>query len=265
MIYDLFRVWSSGFSRSALLLRALSSALRVPRFALLALLLQPLAFSLHTFGVQQAWVAKYNLGSESTNQAVAIVLDFNGDVIVAGHGISGATGYDYIVLKYSPVGTQVWARTYASPGGFNDQVRGMKVDNVGNIFITGTSESLMYSSTGTLLWNQPYAGRALAVDSDHVYVTGFSNGVFATAKLFKFNGSNVWLKTFTVLGGPDGPSEAIAVDQSTNVFVAGANTCYKRPGTPVQYADLYTIGYNSTGTDLWRSGSSYGCILELIS
>jgi hypothetical protein len=218
MIYDLFRVWSSGFSRSALLLRALSSALRVPRFALLALLLQPLAFSLHTFGVQQAWVAKYNLGSQSTNQAVAIALDSNGDIIVAGHGISGATGYDYIILKYSPVGTQVWARTYTSAGSFNDQIRGMKVDNFGNIFITGTSETLMYSSSGTLLWNQPYAGRGLAVDNEHVYVTGFSNTIFATAKLSTLNGSNVWLRTFNQLGGDLGLfSEAITLDQSTNL------------------------------------------------
>jgi hypothetical protein len=207
--------------------------------------------------VQQAWVAKYSLGSQSDNRAVAIALDSNGDIIVAGHGTSSSNGYDYILLKYSPVGTQVWARTYTSPGTFNDQVRGIKVDNAGDIFVTGTSETLMYSANGTLLWNQPYAGRALAVDGEHVYVTGFSNTVFATAKLSKLNGSNVWLRTFTVLGGPDGSSEAIALHQDTNVVVAGANTCYDVRG--MRYVNLYTLAYRSSGADLWSTAWEPTC------
>jgi hypothetical protein len=210
-----------------------------------------LAFSLQPSlaAVQQAWVAKYNLGTNTTGQAAAIAIDLDGNIIVAGHGTS-ATGYDYILLKYSAVGTQVWARTYTSPGAFNDQVRGMKVDNDGNIFITGTSETLMYSPTGTLLWNQPYAGRALAVDNEHVYVTGFSNNVFATAKLSKVNGSNVWLRAFTVLGGPDGPSQAIALHQDTNVLIAGGNTCYNF--RDIRYASLYALAYTPSGAELWR-------------
>jgi hypothetical protein len=227
--------------------------------------------------VQQAWVAKYNLGPQSTNEAVAIVIDSNGDIIVAGHHviapeqpwpINSPRKYSpYILLKYSASGTQVWARTYSSQGGSNDQIRAMTVDAAGNIFVTGSSQTLMYSSDGALLWEQAYAGRALAVDGEHIYVTGFSNTIFATAKVSKLNGSNIWTRTFNVLGGPLGlPSEVIALDQNTNVIIVGANLCYWNPpvGVP-RYVDMYTLSYSSAGTTLWARDSSFGCALAALN
>jgi hypothetical protein len=258
------RVWRSGFSPSALLLRgfllSLHSAFRAPRSAFILSLFFAFCAFTSPAAVQQAWVAKYNFGPASTNQAVAIALDFNGNIIVAGHAVGGASGYDYVLLKYSPNGSQLWVRTYTTPGNFDDQIRGMKVDAAGNIFVTGTSETLMYSADGTLLWNQPYAGRALAVDDGHIYLTGFSNSIFATAKLSNINGSNVWLKTFNIVG-VGRPSEVIAVNQNSNVFVAGANFCFYDP-RGVWYVNMYVLAYGPDGNALWTRELVPGCQLS---
>src|SRR5688572_18134008 len=145
--------------------------------------------AVNSFAAQQAWVAKYSSSAISTNQAVAIGLDPWGNVLVAGSATGAGTGFDYVTLKYEPItGTQVWSRTYASPGNFDDRVRAMKVDSAGNVLLTGTSATIMYDPDGIALWTAPYGGRALAVDEQHVYVTGFSNSAFASVKLLKMNG-----------------------------------------------------------------------------
>jgi hypothetical protein len=248
--YSQLRVWSSGFSRSVLL------------FSVFSVVNSSAA-------VQQAWVTKYNLGQQSTNEAVALAIDSKGDIIVGGHRviapeqpwpISSPRKYSpYILLKYSPTGTQMWARTYSSQGGSDDQVRAMKLDAAGNIFVTGASSTLMYSPDGMLLWEQAYPGRALAVDNEHVYVTGFSNTIFATAKLSKVNGSNVWLRTFNQFEGDLGlPSQAVGLNQNTNLVIAGGNICYWHPRGP-QYVNMYILGYSSSGAELWRNSLPDAC------
>src|SRR5687767_8114642 len=84
-------VWSHALRRSGVLFRL--------RFFVWFLL--PLAFKLQTFGVQQAWVAKYTHGSNS--QAVALALDKDGNIYVAGHSTrtNAPFDYDYVVIKYN--------------------------------------------------------------------------------------------------------------------------------------------------------------------
>ena len=94
MIHDLSSAgWNSGFRRSAL--------------RLLCLLL--FIFSaLGSFGVQQAWVTKYNNGAGTTNQALHMGMDSDGNIYVAGHSTRTAApfDYDYVVIKYNSLGVQ---------------------------------------------------------------------------------------------------------------------------------------------------------------
>src|SRR5205823_14724723 len=88
--------------------------------------------------------------------------------------------FDYITIKYAPNGAQLWAARYGSPGSGDDQIRGLVLDSDDNVYVTGTSSTIKYDRDGLPQWTLPYAGRALAVDTNlNTYVTGFSETDFA--------------------------------------------------------------------------------------
>src|SRR6266542_530464 len=145
--------------------------------------------------LQTAWVARYNGGyTNGTNRAVAMAMDREGNVVVSGHSALPGGDFDYVAVKYAPNGTQLWAARYGSPGSANDQVRGMALDQDSNVYLTGTSVTVKYNSAGTLQWTAPYGGRALVADTNgYIYLTGFSETNFATAKLHA-SGTNIWTR-----------------------------------------------------------------------
>ena len=184
--------------------------------------------------VQQAWVARYNAGTNVGTEP-KIALDAQGNIVVAGHGTSTNGDYDYLILKYSPTGAQQWAARFDSAPGTNDQVRALAVDGNGNVYVTGTTKTLKYDGNGAVQWEAPYGARALALDPNgDVCITGFSSTTFATAKIDKDAGTNLWLRTFSYMnraGYPD-ISQAIAVDARSNIYVGGSVFCHI--GRPIE-------------------------------
>jgi hypothetical protein len=126
----------------------------------------------------------------------------------------------------------------------------MTVDSNGNVYVTGTSKTVKYSSDGVLQWIAPYAGRALAADSNEfVYVVGFQTNDFATVKLAP-EGTNVWLRTHDRPFGGD-IAQAVALGPAGEVYVGGTVTwAYDRTGS---YEKFALIKYNAAGVQLWVS------------
>jgi hypothetical protein len=206
--------------------------------------------------LQQVWQASYNHGLINRQHApVAMVLDSSGQLVVAGSSQNTQSNYDYVTIKYTPSGAELWVRRYDSGAGTNDQLCGLAVDRDGNVCLTGTSVSVKYDAGGTQLWTAPYPGRAVATDTNgNVYVTGFSEVDFATVKL-NLAGSNVWVRTYDQIGQED-ISQAVAVDNGGNVYVAGRErwicdriACYPR---------FAVLKYASGGSQLWATNYPVG-------
>src|SRR3989442_1594708 len=90
--------------------------------------------------IQQAWVKRYSLVSSATNQATAMALSPEGNIIVAGSSAGSNGDLDYTLIKYAPNGQQVWLARYDSATNGADQLRGLAVDTNGNSLLTGTSK-----------------------------------------------------------------------------------------------------------------------------
>jgi uncharacterized delta-60 repeat protein len=203
--------------------------------------------------IQPAWLSRYNGGlNRGTNQAVTMALDAQGNIVVAGSSTGAAGDYDYLMLKYAPDGKQLWVARHASLNNGDDQLRAMAMDQVGNVHVTGTSGTLQYTSTGTLNWTAPFAGRDVAVAGDgSVYVTGFSTTDFATAKITP-DGSNVWVRTTDLWGrGLDDRSDKVVVDEANDIYVGGGGLWASVP--PFTYASFGVVKYNSSGDTVWVS------------
>jgi uncharacterized delta-60 repeat protein len=193
-------------------------------------------------GVQQ-WVARYNGPGSTYDGASAISLDASGNIYVTGYSSGTNTDIDYATIKYNSSGTQQWVSRYNGPGNLDDYSNALAVDALGNVYVTGESNSsgnyfdydyatIEYNTSGVQQWvtryNGPgnYADRASALGLDasgNVYVTGFSYGLsnnydYATIK-YNTSGAQQWVARYTQSGRDY--ARAIAIDASGNVYVTG--------------------------------------------
>lgn len=215
---------------------------------------------------QELWVARYNGPGNQDDEAAAIAVDGQGNVVVTGMS-RGSANYDFATVKYSPEGARLWARRYNGPGDAWDEAVAVGVDGQGNVFVTGYSggvasgtdyATIKYSPEGSRLWVKRYNGpanaydapAALAVDSQgNAYVTGESRGTladndydYATLK-YSPDGALVWARRYKGPGnfgsGRDAAT-ALVVDAPGNVYVTGASIGF---GTNYDYL---TIKYLQT-------------------
>ena len=223
----------------------------------------------------QLWARRYN-PYNLDDEAAAIAVDAQGNVIVTGTSKGPTTQSDYATIKYSPLGVILWVKRYNASWsgsiGSSDHATAMTVDGSGNVYVTGYSSgfntnfdyvTIKYSPSGQQLWVKRYNGpltgyiksedkpAAIAVDAlGNVYVTGYSYGIsnykeYATVK-YSPAGVQLWAKRYHGAINGDSSALALAVDKSGNVYVTG--TSYGGQSTGDDYA---TVKYSSTGTQLW--------------
>lgn len=202
---------------------------------------------------------RYDGGYEDSASKVAV--DSFGNVYVAGSS-RGATGYDYVIVKYDDKGKELWVKRY--DGGSDDYVNALVVDSTG-AYISGKSYSpaggndfltVKYDTAGNELWAGRYDGSyddstvALAVDTaGNVYVGGTSNLDYAIIK-YDNAGNEVWVRRYD--GGEQDHVAGLAIDSVGNVYITG--TTRQGPLVGGWYANhgYTTIKYDANGNELWN-------------
>ena len=214
------------------------------------------------------WIRRYNGGlGSSTEVAVALVVDGQGNVYVTGYSSASNYYYDYVTIKYNSAGVQQWLQRYNGPGNDADVAYALAVDGQGNVYVSGYNTNtnldydyatIKYNSLGVQQWVQRYNGPGNASDiattiildrQANVYVTGRSNGStssydYTTIK-YNSSGDTVWVRRYNGSGNTDDYGNAIAVDTLGNVYVTGQSNS---SGSLQDYA---TIKYNSAGVQQW--------------
>jgi uncharacterized delta-60 repeat protein len=218
------------------------------------------------------WLATY-AGPGRNDAANAIALDKDDNVYVTGRSPAGIDldeqDMDYATIKYDKNGQQLWVRRYDGPYFANvfDEALDIKVDQFGNVYVTGRSAAdngessndyatVKYDANGNELWAARYNGpgnftddaMALAVDaSQNVYVTGYSASGsaescfdYATIK-YNTNGLQIWVSTYNGPANLTDQANAIALDKFGNIYVTGISR-----GIGTDY-DFATIKYNAAG------------------
>lgn len=101
----------------------------------------------------------------SDDMGVNVAVDSMENIYICGISESAAYDYDVVILKYNSTGDLKWCETW---GGENDDTtNSIKVDSLGNVYVTGNTESygeqndlylLKYNSDGTELWYKTWKG-----------------------------------------------------------------------------------------------------------
>lgn len=177
-------------------------------------------------GVKDAYVSKFSndlstllvstfIGGSSWENGLAITVESTGEVIVSGatgsanFPIAGAAydntynggSNDVFVCKFDNDLSTIIASTFIG-GGDDDYGYDLTLDQAGNVFVTGRTESTDYPSTGG--FDATFNG-----GFEDVFVTKLNNGLSA-------------LLASTYIGGStDEGADAIVTDDAGNVFISG--------------------------------------------
>ncbi len=156
-------------------------------------------------GVLQ-WEQRYQAAEIIGSEAAALAV-YGSSVYVAGFIYSFSQGYDCLTIKYNLAnGAQAWAMTYYGPGFSEDRVNAIAVDANGNVCVTGISGPFPFFE-------------------------------YVTIKYDGNSGAELWAKTYSGSSNGFYEANAIAINDSGNVYVAGTN--------------FVTVKYNSAGEEQW--------------
>lgn len=213
--------------------------------------------------VVSVWTNRYAFLGLADDQAARMVMDTNGNVIVAGYLTDSVSGKDFLTIKYSNTGTPLWTNRYDGPGKRDDAAQGLAVDVSGNVIVTGYSHNgtnddfytAKYAAAdGTILWEKRYDGIgnssdqsvAVAADSSgNAIVTGQSAGTNCVVKYAAADGAVLWVQRTNGPGNTSFQSVAIAVDTNGDAIATG------QAWNGSTY-DFFTAKYSSSdGAILW--------------
>ncbi len=213
------------------------------------------ATALASAGLSDMYVAKFksngevqwakSAGGTGYDNGSALAVDGGGNVYVGG-SFTGSVSFgmttltctgesDIYVAKYSSSGDLQWAKREGGVG--SETVRGVAVDNSGNIYTTGTYIGTTTFGSTTLTPINPIG---VVVD---IYVTKFSN-----------NGEVQWAKSAGSRGNET--TLDIAVDGSGNAYITGyttglATTFGSITLNPIGDYDTFIAKYSTNGEVQW--------------
>jgi hypothetical protein len=196
-------------------------------------------------GGQEQWVVRYDGPGGSDDNVTAIAIDGSANIYVTGGSVGATTGYDYATIKYDATGQEQWIARYDGATAFGDYATAIAVDGTG-VYVTGAGggsafgqdyTTLKYNSAGQEQWVGSYDGPGDADDyataivtdaSGNAYVTGASVGIgtgydYTTVK-YDATGQEQWAARYNGPANFDDQTNAMAIDDSGNVYVTGLIT-----------------------------------------
>jgi hypothetical protein len=202
--------------------------------------------------MQRAW------GGPSNEWASRVVTDGGDIYLCADTNSYGAGDFDALVMKVSPFGAVVWAKTWG--GATYDTALGLALDSSGNLCVVGHTTSygvgdgdvmiLNYDSAGNVLSQKVWgtagieAGVDVALDgSDNILIGGTRIGPGQDALIMKLNadGELAWAKA--LIGANIDAFLGIAVDAYGNSLAFGTTN-----STSLGGLDLLFAAYDSSGS-----------------
>lgn len=218
-------------------------------------------------------------GTNQDDVAYGIDIDTSGSIYITGStggnlGTASAGGLDIFLTKFDSSGNRIFTQQFGTSQ--DDIGYGVIADNNGNIYITGSTEGILGSSSFGLLdvflakfnssginqfivqfgSDQDDVGNSISLSgTDNIYLTGSTGGNLpgntssglTDIFLAKFNssGANQFLRQLGTTGRDIGNS--VAVDGGGNVYVVGSAEGGLLGNSAFGMSDIFLVKFNSSG------------------
>lgn len=204
----------------------------------------------------QTWT--HTWGGSLTDYAQGVAIDSSGNVYSVGQTYSfGAGGQDVLILKYSPTGTLLWAKTWGSSGDERAVAAGISPD--GYLYVAGQIPNYIFvlklDTNGNLQWGTTWGDPAgdspadIGFDSlGNVYVLGTSTNNGAVVMKFSPSGGAPHWTASWMHPGSNNSGEALTVDASGNVIISGVS--WDASGPPL-HSTTFLVKFDASGNLLW--------------
>jgi hypothetical protein len=210
-------------------------------------------------GIEE-WASHYGVVGGGGQFGVAIAVDAAENVFVTGSSFIVGQYSDYVTIKYNSDGAELWSRRYDGDASetTTDHPNGITVDNAGNVYVTGESDSygafisdyatVKYDAFGNQQWVARYDGPSHGDDaatgisfdnSGNILVTGASESDFVTVK-YDPDGSQRWVVAYNGQNNADDIPAAVATDAQGDVYVTGYSYSGCRVISTVKYSETLT-------------------------
>ena len=228
----------------------------------------------------QMWAKRYAGGFGEL--ATEVEVDGGGNVFVTGYSghIVAGDAEDFLTIKYSPTGEQLWVNRYDSPpGDRNDQAAELEINQAGDVFVMGLSDDFITAYTivqkingasGTTVWTKnlnpwgdekdlEYTPFAMKLDAQgNIILAGqiydyFNDDLDVYVSKLNTEGAEQWLKTYDGPGSHDYDGDPkLALDAQGNVYLGISSEGFAN-------FDMQIIKYLANGDTDWtyRFGSPY--------
>jgi hypothetical protein len=234
--------------------------------------------------VTQRWAARNNGSGNNVDAASDMIIDNSGNAYVCGNTYRSQTGSnDATIIKYDSAGTQVWAAIYNGPTSGGDYAVSIALDNAGNVYAVGRSQSssgfdiitLKFNSSGGFVWERRIDGAAHLDDfgrditmdaAGNICITGDADlgflGQSNNIVIAKYdpNGNLAFsIYSYNFSGSAIDIPYAITTDASNNIYVTG--TWGSDNGLGGVNSQITTLSLSPSGTLRWAK--QYGDPLGL--
>jgi hypothetical protein len=213
---------------------------------------------------QQIWTVNFAGVNINHDEPSGIVHDNFDNIYICGTSGSGFSNSDYVIVKYSQDGQQVWAKYYNGAAGYLDVASSMTLKDE-YLYVTGSSYTsnmnhcvtLKYNLNGALIWSAIDSVPSFSVGNDiavnnqgdvcitgHWGAPGYSYGSWFTI-LYDSNGVEQWRTDYYGPGNNYNMGYKVKFDPNGNIVVAGFTAGV---GTA---SDFCVIKYDHQGNMIW--------------
>ena len=233
------------------------------------------------------WTRQLGVASKVT-QCNGVATDTSGNVFIAGYTNGGLDGntltgtQDFFVTKYDSSGTKLWTKQLGIASQFTTG-SSVATDSSGNVFIAGYTNGGLdgntltgiqdffvtkYDSSGVKQWTRQLgvatyqtSGNSVTTDSSgNIFVGGYTRGGLDGNTLtgsFDFfltkydsSGAKQWTQQMGNYGGGNTFGNAVATDNSGNIFIVGTSSDLDGNVHTGSY-DVVVTKYDSSGAKQW--------------
>jgi hypothetical protein len=196
-----------------------------------------------------------------------LAIDCDNNIIVAGSVVLPGKDHDAFVAKFNPNGGILWYKTFG--GSKREHAYGVALDNFGNIYVTGATNSFSVAGTydifvarfdpnGNLewfkVWDIDHRGASdgaysiAVIQYDHIYITGVTfvddpSGDMFFAKIAA-NGDLLYVIRSNMDGEDNGFKVALNIHSTKDVFyvnIAGISNADPDPGSGSFVSASFTL------------------------